>query len=112
MASKATVERWSRLVERYEASGQSLRAFASSVDVNPGTLSWWRRHLQSHPSGFIEVDLSSAAAGPPLPSAPEPGSSPASTPRLAVELVSRGLRVEVPAEADLVWLRRVVEALC
>lgn len=112
MALRATEERWSRLLERYEASGQSLREFAASVDVNPKTLAWWRRQLQGPVPGFIEVGLSSAPTVSPSPSAPEPSAPSSDTPRLAVELVSRGLRIEVPAGTDLAWLRRVVEALC
>lgn len=112
MALRATEERWSRLLERYEASGQSLREFAASVDVSPKTLAWWRRQLERPASGFIEVGLSPTPTVSPAPSAPEPAAPTSKAPPLAVELVSRGLRIEVPAGSDLAWLRRVVEALC
>lgn len=97
MRSAATIERWSKCVERWERSGQSTREFAAAQGLNPRTLAWWRSQLKRARPAFVEVSL-------PVP--------PPAAPVLAVQLVGRGLEITVPQGADLSWLRAVVEALC
>lgn len=102
MASPATVARWSALLDAQEASGQTLRAFATSRGVNPSTLSWWRWKLsrtgerRARRSPFLEL-----VAKPPTPE-----------PALVLELPSLGAQVHVTRDTDLQWLREVLEALC
>ena len=100
MRSAATVERWSKRVEAWERSGQTTREFAAAQDLNPRTLAWWRSQLRRRRPAFVEVVL------------PTPPSPPPAPPVLVVQLVGRGLQIEVPVGADLGWLRAVVEALC
>lgn len=100
MVSGATVERWSKRVEAWERSGKTAAVFAAEQDLNPKTLAWWRSQLRRMRPAFVEVTL------------PVPVPVPPPAPVLAVQLVGRGLQIEVPVGADLAWLRSVVEVLC
>ncbi|MCP3916885.1 MAG: hypothetical protein GY711_15140 [bacterium] len=110
------------LLKKQASSGMTLAAFARSVGMPAGTLSWWKREL-----GRREV-ARAPSAPPSAPIPPHPA-------WLAVEVVddeSRGaacvapsgaacapllirvgerLAVEVPADIDATHLTRVVAAL-
>lgn len=99
--------RWSRLIDEHEASGLSVREFARSRHLNPGTLSWWRWRLRrtaprQNESHFIEL----VAQREPC-ELRDHGYEPVS-----LVLDSLGVRVEVDRMTDLRLLRQVLEALC
>ncbi len=103
MASSATpaAVRWSSIIDRLEASGQTLREFAAANDLNRKTLEWWRRKLgRSRPrsgrkAAFTELVVT------------QPQSKP-----IAIALDSYAARVVVDDRTDLSLVRRVLEALC
>lgn len=82
-------------------SNHTAAAFAAQHGVNPSTLMWWRSRLRTGaiPGGFVAVEL--PAVVPPVRTVPP----------LRLELAGRGLALTVPVDADLVWLRAVVDAL-
>jgi transposase-like protein len=98
MADSAA-DRWSRIILQHEASGLSVREFATRNRINPSTLSWWRWELgRTHRrtrSSFVEVVVE------------EPSRS-----GVSLQLEALGVRLEVDEHTDLELLRRVLEALC
>jgi hypothetical protein len=103
VASPQTLERWHSVIDRYEASGQSLREFAEANDLNRKTLAWWRwelgRSARTPSTAFIELVVE------------EPGSGESSG-TVVVELGDSGARALVGHGTDLPLLRRVAAALC
>ena len=49
----ATIDLWRQRVEAWEASGETCDAYASSADLNPRTLSWWKWRLGKLAKGGI-----------------------------------------------------------
>jgi transposase len=45
MKDPAVRETWAKRVERWKASGLSVKEFAAEVGINARSLSWWRWHL-------------------------------------------------------------------
>lgn len=101
MSLTPTAQRWARLVSAFERSNHTAAAFAAQHDVNPSTLMWWRSRLRNGaiPGGFVAVELPAVVSQPRIP-AP-----------LRLELPGRGVALTIPPDADLAWLRRVVDAL-
>lgn len=113
MASTATpaAARWSEIIDRQEASGQTLREFAEANGLNRNTLAWWRWELgrtrTRRPTGpnpsrsagrrFIELVVSE----------PEPELVP-----VEIAFVGFAARLLVDDRTDLALVRRVLEALC
>ncbi len=82
-----------------------------SVNVNPSTLKWWRSQLRR---GAAQRPRLEAASGPPAAAfvVREVCSPRTAPPTLRVCLRDSRVSIDVPAGADLAWLRKVVEALC
>ena len=103
MSTSRAADRWHAIIDRFEASDQTLREFAESNDLNRKTLAWWRwelgRSSSARQPSFVEL----VVADEQLPVR-------AST--LIVELGTTGARVVVEDDTDLGLLRRVAEALC
>lgn len=101
MSLTPTAQRWAQLVSAFERSNRTAAAFAAQHDVNPSTLLWWRSRLRTGaiPGGFVAVSLPTVVSQPRVP-AP-----------LRLELPGRGIALTVPPDADLAWLRCVVDAL-
>ena len=112
MVTTAAV-RWSSTISRFEASGQSVRDFAASNNLNPRTLAWWRwrlrRDRQEGPGAgdaattggaFVELEVS--------PEARATGTAA----RVVVELDGYAARVVVDRTSDLEVVRDLLEALC
>src|SRR5687768_12994451 len=102
--------RWSRLIDQMEASGQSVRDFATEHDLNPSTLAWWRSRLKrGRPRGEPNVtqpvfdQLAVESVAPTAP--PHEG-----TVVVAIERID--IHIVVDRETDLGLLRLVLEALC
>jgi transposase-like protein len=101
--------RWSMLIDQLEASGQTVRAFATEHDLNPSTLAWWRSRLgRGRPRGeavaaqpvFDQLAVEGVA-----PTTPHEGTVVVAIERINVHIV-------VDRETDLGLLRLVLEALC
>ncbi len=92
-------KKWRAHVEAWASSGLSVRAFALREGLNVGSLSAWRRRLQSageEAPSFIPVVLGASASRRPE----------------ALELVvGEGPVLRIPAEFDEATLARVVRAL-
>ncbi len=73
---------WQSIVDEFEASGLSLRAFAAQRELSPSTLHRWRRHYRprqghSRPCrdvapDFIEIKVVAAGSSPIFIVATEP----------------------------------------
>lgn len=103
-------ERWSRIVERAEASGLPIRQFCQQHDVDEGQFYHWRHRLE------LEAPRSKAKEAAPgfvlvQPAKPvEPTA--ASEPPAALELVlERGWRLRIASPVDEATLRAVLKAL-
>jgi len=101
MSLTPTAQRWAKLVSAFERSDHTAAAFAAQHDINPSTLMWWRSRLRTGaiPRGFVTVELPMVA---PQPRTPAP---------LRLDLSGGRVTLTVPPDADLAWVRRVVEAL-
>jgi len=104
---RRTPQQWATLVQEYEASGESQRAFCAERGIGQSSLRYWRRRL--------EEGRDNAGA---------PGARTArlvavklieETPALAasglVVVTARGVRIEVARDFDAAVLARVVAAL-
>ena len=103
MPMPRAADRWHAIIDRYEASGQTLREFAEANGLNRNTLSWWRWELGRsrvvrRPS-FVEFVVAD-------------DDSPARASSVIIELGTIGARVVVEDDTNLDLLRRVAEALC
>jgi transposase-like protein len=103
MASPPASIRWSEIVERHEASGQSIREFALANGLNQSTLAWWRSKLRrarrQRPPTFVELVVS------------EPAQTEEAAP-LVLDLDAYPARLTIGPKTDLSLLRRVLDALC
>ena len=101
MASNATpaAARWSDLIDRQEASGQTLGEFSAANGLNRNTLAWWRWELGRTRSrkrtAFVELVLAEPEAEP-----------------MAIALDSFAACVVVDERTDLALLGRVLDVLC
>ena len=117
MANSPADARWSRIVDRYEASGKSIREFAAANDLNPRTLSWRRWQLRRGSAsdggggGFVELEVVDPE---PMPRSartePAPGRQESSG--VVLSLDGYDASVLVDGDTDLGLLRRVLGALC
>jgi len=102
MATSQAAERWSAIIDRQEASGQTVRAFADAHDINANTLAWWRHKLgrtrrRLPPTDFVELHLATPATD--------------ERPALVLELDAWSARLHIAAHTDMDLLRRVMETL-
>ena len=116
MAHSPADARWSRIIERHEASGQSIREFAEANDLNPRTLSWRRWQLGRGPAkdgggGFVEIEVVDPE---PMPRSartePEPDLPKSSSVVLSLDRYAASVLVD--GGTDLGLLRRMLGALC
>ena len=104
MVHSPAAARWAAIIDRQEASGLTIRAFASMNDLNPSTLSWWRSRLgradavEEQPR-FTEIDVRYAQQ--------LRGDG-----TVVVALERINAHVVVDQDTDLHLLRMVVDALC
>jgi hypothetical protein len=96
---------WAEIVSAHHASGLSMEQFARRNQISPKSLWRWRRRLRpTDPVGFVEVHVAKPLEVV-LPSPVAPVAT------LRVELQAAGVAIDVPAGADLAWLRQIVQAL-
>ena len=102
-----SAEEQARWLERFAASGQSVRAFCAEHGLRPTMLTWWRRRCreQAREAGadgaLIEVTR-------PLSAASRSVASRAST---SVVMTISGIRVEIPTGSDPAWAAALIRAL-
>lgn len=94
---------------RFEASGQSVRAFCAEHGLVPTTLTWWRRRRrerarrESDDGTLIEVTPARAASARSVSSR--------SSPPAAMMLLPSGSRFEISAASDPAWVAALLRAL-
>lgn len=98
-------KRWSKLVEKHNASGLTTKAFAEQNNVNARTLAWWRSRLrrlssESTKGTFVELEV----AGP--------TTSVADDRTVVLAFDALAAHVVVDHDTDLDLLKRVLGALC
>ena len=112
MSLTPAARRWSAILDDYESSGLSQRAFAKERGINPSTLAAWRSKLgrsstsRTDRAAFTELVVEESRTAPEV-EGPESSSSP-----VVIRLVDRPAEVVVQDDTDLALLRRVVDALC
>ena len=102
MATSQAAQRWAAIIDRQEASGQTIRAFADAHDLNANTLAWWRHKLgrtrrRPPPTDFVELHIETPATD--------------ERPALVLELDAWPARLHIEAHTDMDLLRRVMETL-
>jgi len=99
MATSSAAQRWSAIIDRQEASGQTVRAFTNAHDINANTLSWWRHKLRrtrrTAPTAFVELHLATTED--------------TDCTGLVLELDAWHARLNIREDTDLDLLRRVME---
>ena len=107
-AERRTPAQWAELVQSYEASGQSQRAFCAEHGIGQSSLRYWMRRLEKQ-SAEAPVVVTQRARLVPVnlieehaPSAADSG---------VTILTGGGVRIEVERHFDAGVLRRVVAAL-
>jgi len=126
--TKAETEQFYRqLVADHEASGLSIKAFAATRGIPPGTLSSWRHELKKRDaarartgeraskSPFVQVKVVGAGAvteaGTPQP-APAPVAKPVKATNVVYEVVlGRDRVLRLPAEFDEARVAALVRAV-
>ena len=97
---------------RFEASGQSVRAFCAEHGLVPTTLTWWRRRrrerarCEGEAGALIEVTPARAASRQPVSAR-----SSVSSTAVAVIVLPLGRRVEIGAGSDPAWVAALLQAL-
>jgi transposase-like protein len=124
--SKAETEKfYRRLVAEQEESGLSIRAFAATHGIPPGTLSSWRHELKERDAArarrgdkatkprFVRVNVvgAGAGAGPGTPE-PAPLAKPAGARAAVYEVVlGRDRVLRLPADFDEARVAALVRAV-
>jgi len=112
MSLTPAARRWSAIIDDYESSGLTQRAFAKAQGLHPSTLAAWRSKLgrsstqRAKKAGFTELVVREDEPAP-----DDQGTPPTST-ALVIRLGGRDAEVVVKNDTDLALLRRVVGALC
>ena len=105
---RRTPEQWAELVQDYEASGQSKRAFCAERGIGQSTLRYWRRRLEQR-SGQAQVAVSQGPRLVPVDLIEE--QAPLAAGSGVTILTGGGVRIEVERHFDAGVLRGVVAAL-
>ena len=94
MSKRRSAKQWRRLVDDWQRSGLSCKAYGEQVGVKSSTLGWWKWKLGKEEPAFLEVVVT----------------EPPQAPDFVVELDA--VRVRVACGFDAAELRRLVAALC
>lgn len=93
---------WRRIIERWERSGQSAKAFADRHNLSKSSLQWWRWRLRSEGSAATETASLAELSFVPLMTSSTPGSeAPLAEARWVIETAA-GVRIEMSGAAALV----------
>ena len=112
--AKTTSAEWAKRVERWQDSGLTAKEFAAELNVNAGTLAYWKYKLRRKRSSSESADRpgihkAESTAGF-LRVVPVASASAESTNRLEVVISDRTV-VRVPHDFDETVLIRLVRAL-
>ena len=101
MSLSPAAQRWAELVLALDQSKLSTKEFAAQHQVKASSLSWWRGRFRGTLTSraFVAVDL-------PAVLAPRKART-----ELRLEFVDRPVALSIPGDADLAWVRAVVDAL-
>ena len=102
---QSKARRWAELVQAYEASGQSQRAFCARRGIGQSTLRYWRRRLQGGVGAGTGSGGARLVAVKVREEEPSGGASGLSI------VTGGGLRIEVAREFDRATLERLVVSL-
>ncbi len=105
---RRTPEQWAELVQDYEASSQSQRAFCAEHGIGQSSLRYWKRRLEKR-SGEAPVAVPQGARLVPVDLIEE--HAPLAAGSGVTILTDGGARIEVEHHFDAGVLRRVVAAL-
>jgi len=105
---RRTPEQWAALVQDFEASGQSQRAFCAEHGLGQSSLRYWMRRLEKR-SVQAPVAMTQRARLVPLELIEEP--TPLAADSGVTILAGGGVRIEVKRHFDARVLRGVVAAL-
>jgi len=104
---RKTPEQWARLVEEYEASGQSQRRFCAEHGIGQSSLRYWRRRLEQR-AGAGDAQ---ASPGVRLVALKVPDDAPALADSGLVVVSPRGVRVQIARGFDAGTLARMLATL-
>jgi transposase-like protein len=104
---RRTPAQWTELVQDFEASGQSQRAFCAERGIGQSTLRYWRRRLEQR-SGQAPVAVRQGARLVPVELVEEHVPLAAGS---GVTILTGGVRIQVTRHFDAGVLRGVVAAL-
>lgn len=104
---RRTPQQWARLVEGYQASGQSQRRFCAEHGVGQSSLRYWKRRLAQ---GGSTEDVQ-AATGVRLVAVKVIEDTPALADSGLVVVAPRGIRVQIARGFDAATLSRVLATL-
>lgn len=112
MARWRSREEWQQIVNEFEASGQTQRAFCAQRGISAYSLRRWRQQCDETPAAarpgaapetaarLLPVRLRQASAGSPVaPTAP------------LTLVFTNGLRLEIQADTDARYLGQVIAAV-
>ena len=104
---RRTPQQWARLVEGYEASGQSQRRFCAEHEIGQSTLRYWRRRLEQG----ARTEDGQAATGVRLVAVKVLDDAPALADSGLAVVLPRGVRVQIARGFDAATLSRVLATL-
>jgi len=104
---RRTAQQWARLVEEYEASGQSQRRFCAEHGIGQSSLRYWKRRLEQ---GASTADTQ-AATGVRLVAVKVIEDAPALADSGLVVVSPHGVRVQIARGFDAATLSRVLATL-
>ena len=107
-AERRTPEQWAKLVQDYESSGQSQRAFCAEREIGQSSLRYWRRRLERR-SGQVRAAVAQGARLVPIDLIEE--CTPVAADSGVTILTGGGTRIEVKRHFDAGVLRRVMGVL-
>ena len=107
-AERRTPEQWAELVQDYEGSGQSQRAFCAERGIGQSSLRYWKRRLEKR-SGQAPVAVTQRARLMPVDLIEE--QTPLAADSGVTILAGGRVRIEVKRHFDAGVLRDVVAAL-
>ena len=105
---RRTPQQWARLVEEYEASGQSQGRFCAEHGIGQSSLRYWRRRLGQGAAG---AEGGQASPGVRLVAEKVLDDAPALPDSGLVVVSPRGVRVQIARGFDTATLARVWAAL-
>ena len=99
-----TPQQWARLVEEYQASGQSQRRFCAEHGIGQSSLRYWKRRLEQG----TDTQNAQAATGIRLVALKVIEDTPALADSGLMVVAPRGVRIQIARGFDAATLARVL----